>query len=130
MPVIRPPLTVAQILAWADAYRRRTGSWPSAVSGSVPEAPGEKWRNIEQALYVGLRGLPGGDSLAKLLDRRRRRRQHKGPAPHSGRPWTSDEDELVRALPPAEAARRTGRTPAAVYQRRHTLGLRPARHRP
>jgi hypothetical protein len=29
--------------------------------------PDEKWRNIDNALRYGLRGLPGGSSLAKLL---------------------------------------------------------------
>ena len=61
-----------QILAWADAHRDRTGKWPSAASGTVPEAPGEKWREIHQAPRSGFRGLQGGDSLARLLDRRRR----------------------------------------------------------
>jgi hypothetical protein len=37
--------------------------------------------------------------------------------------WTAAEDRLVRALPPAEAAARTGRTMDAVYTRRHDLGL-------
>jgi hypothetical protein len=36
-------------------------------------------------------------------------------------PWTAAEDQLVRTLPPAEAARRTGRTLLAVYARRHIL---------
>jgi hypothetical protein len=40
-----------------------------------------------------------------------------------GQPWTPEEDELVRALPPEEAARRTGRSPRAVYGRRNVLGL-------
>ena len=41
----------------------------------------------------------------------------------NGRPWTPEEDELVRALPPGEAARRTGRSLRAVYDRRYALGL-------
>jgi hypothetical protein len=40
-----------------------------------------------------------------------------------GRPWTPEEDKLVRALPPGEAARRTGRSLRAVYVRRSGLGL-------
>jgi hypothetical protein len=118
----RPPLTVEQILAWADAYHGRTGRWPAAASGPVEGAPGETWANVNAALSDGYRGLPGGDSLARLLDRRRGR----GP----GRfPWTPAEDALVRTLPPVEAAARTGRTLWAVYQRRHQLGVgRP--HRP
>ncbi len=36
-------------------------------SGVVPDSGGEKWRNIDAALRYGLRGLPGGSSLARLL---------------------------------------------------------------
>jgi hypothetical protein len=43
--------------------------------------------------------------------------------PKAGRPWTAEEDECVRELPPAEAAARTGRTPKAVHDRRRKLGL-------
>jgi hypothetical protein len=112
----RPPLTVGQILAWADAHRARTGRWPHARSGPVAGAPGEAWGSINSALYDGHRGLPGGDSLVRLLGRLRGRR-------HGRVPWTPAEDELVWALPPAEAAGRTGRTLTAVYQRRHDLGV-------
>src|SRR5262245_22859972 len=38
-----PPLRRKDILAWADAHRRRTGTWPTAASGPIPEAPGETW---------------------------------------------------------------------------------------
>jgi hypothetical protein len=34
-------LTVEQILAWADAYKARTGRWPTAGSGRVREAARE-----------------------------------------------------------------------------------------
>jgi hypothetical protein len=42
-----------------------------------------------------------------------------------GRPeaWTKAEDALVRRLPAPEVARRTGRSLAAVYNRRHELGV-------
>jgi hypothetical protein len=43
------------------------------------------------------------------------------------RSWTPEEDELLRVLAPAEAARRTRRSLQAVYDRRHALGLPPAR---
>jgi hypothetical protein len=239
------PLTLKQILAWADAFRRRTGQWPSANAGPVSEAPGEKWQIVTdfrsaeigvqgkrtdltstlqdaklpragvsklraiirasavvQRLYdqdllavdvagcawqkkpgsldrdpasirddahetqqtngpggrtdpgVGGRppsahgpvaepvrragggrpggelggcqsgasgrepGLPGGDSLPRLLDR------HRGPGGHGRpRPWTPEEDELMRVLSPPEVARRTGRTLPAVYSRRRRLEL-------
>jgi hypothetical protein len=60
-------LTVAKILALADAHHRRTGQWPRADSGPVTGLPGETWRAFDHALYDGLRGLPGGSSLARLL---------------------------------------------------------------
>jgi hypothetical protein len=41
----------------------------------------------------------------------------------NGRAWTAAEDELVRTLPAAEVARRTGRSLASVYARRRRLGL-------
>jgi hypothetical protein len=67
VPQRRPPLTEAQVLAWADAHRARTGRWPSAQSGAIADAPGETWQAVNRALARGGRGLPGGASLAQLL---------------------------------------------------------------
>jgi hypothetical protein len=69
----RPRLSCGRIRGWASAYRRRTGKWPGVLSGPIPEAPGENWRAVNLALYLGYRGLPGGDSLARLLRRHGRR---------------------------------------------------------
>ena len=66
----RPPLTIRQILAWADNHHTRTGRRPSAGAGPVPGVPHENWKAIDACLRVGLRGLPGGSSLAKLLAQR------------------------------------------------------------
>jgi hypothetical protein len=79
MPRRRARLTLAQILAWSDAYRRRTGRWPTQRAGVVPGTRGLTWVAITQALREGLRGLPGGDTLAALLARER------GAQPASGR---------------------------------------------
>ena len=49
--------------------------------------------------------------------------------PWLGRPWTPEEDALLRRLPAAEVARRTGRSLAAVYSRRRELGLPDGRRR-
>jgi hypothetical protein len=65
------PLTVQQILRWADAFRRRTGGWPRQQSGSVDGVPGLCWRGVDDALRFGYRGLPGGESVARLLARQR-----------------------------------------------------------
>jgi hypothetical protein len=66
-----PPLTVEQVLAWADAHHRATGAWPKMDSGAVARAPGETWHAADAALRAGTRGLPGGSSLAALLAERR-----------------------------------------------------------
>jgi hypothetical protein len=67
----KPKLTVAQVLAWADAHRAHTGRWPTRMSGPVAFAPGETWGALDGALRQGCRALPGGDSLARLLARER-----------------------------------------------------------
>jgi hypothetical protein len=67
----RTILYISQILAWADAYRKRTGSWPNLNSGRITGTLDETWRRVDSALRIGLRGLPGGSSLARLLAERR-----------------------------------------------------------
>jgi len=64
-------LSIRRILQWADAHYRRTGSWPSVLSGQVAASPDETWRRINQALALGYRGMRGGDSLSRLLSRHR-----------------------------------------------------------
>ena len=82
---IKPRLTIKKILELADAHKLRTGKWPisshESSSESVPESPGESWRMISVSLRVGLRGLPGGSSLAKLLERERGVRNRKNLPP-------------------------------------------------
>jgi len=99
-----PPLTVEQILAWADAYRERTGTWPRTESGPIPEAPGEVWCNIDQALRDGGRGQPGGSSLPQLLVALR------GARVHLHEPSLNEEQILAWAQAHRE---RTGRWPVA-----------------
>ncbi|MBI1917005.1 MAG: hypothetical protein HYS12_20035 [Planctomycetes bacterium] len=99
-----PLLTEAEILAWADAYRARTGTWPRTESGSVPEAPGEVWANIDQALRDGGRGQPGGSSLPQLLAARR------GARVYLHEPKLNVEQILAWAQAHRE---RTGRWPVA-----------------
>jgi hypothetical protein len=60
-------LSVDTILDWADAYHRRKRKWPNEASGTVPEAPGESWGKVAQALRVGKRGLSGGTTLGRIL---------------------------------------------------------------
>jgi hypothetical protein len=64
-------LTVRRILRWADQHHARTGQWPCCKPHPIEAAPGENWKAIDTALRLGLRGLPGGSSLPRLLARRR-----------------------------------------------------------
>src|SRR5205085_2453111 len=100
-----PPLTAEQILSWADAYRERHGVWPRTESGTIPEAPGEVWCNIDQALRGGGRGQPGGSSLPQLLAAARGARVHLHEPP-------LHEDEILSWAKAHH--RRTGRWPAAA----------------
>ena len=45
-----PPLTIEQILAWADAHRAATGRWPVGLSGPVAEGSEETWAVVNKAL--------------------------------------------------------------------------------
>jgi hypothetical protein len=66
-----PPLRLKQILAWADAHRRRTRAWPTTEAGPIADAPGETWKAVDMALHFGYRGLKGGITLARFLAQRR-----------------------------------------------------------
>ncbi|MCH7702704.1 MAG: hypothetical protein IID37_13560, partial [Planctomycetes bacterium] len=74
----QPDLSERQILRWADHHFDETGEWPGPRSGPVATAPDEKWRNIDNALRLGMRSMPGGSSLAKLLASDRGRRNLQG----------------------------------------------------
>ena len=52
-----PPLTIPQILAWADLYRAGTADGLQTGPDRSPRAPGETWLAIRCALVEGLRGL-------------------------------------------------------------------------
>jgi hypothetical protein len=106
-----PRYIVHTILAWADAFHRRHGRWPTLRSGAIPEARGESWLKVEGALSKGRRGLPGGSSLARLLERcgrHPRRNRHHHPARHT--PLTI-EQILTWA---DQFYRRNGRWPARL----------------
>jgi hypothetical protein len=77
-PSSLPPLNLKLILRWADAYRKRMGTWPTKESGSIPESNQETWSSVDAALRVGNRGLQKGSSLARLLSEFRDRRNPLG----------------------------------------------------
>jgi hypothetical protein len=112
----KPPLIVAQILAWADAHHARTGAWPDARSGPVEGAPGESWKGLDRDLRDGYRGLPGGDSLLRLL------RRERGIPERPGSPRLGGADRRLAAalraegLTLAEVGRRLGVSKQRVHQ--------------
>lgn len=65
-------LSESLILRWADDFKKRVGYWPTRESAHVDSSRREKWAVIDEALKQGYRGLPGGSSLAKLLEKNRR----------------------------------------------------------
>jgi hypothetical protein len=67
-PLKPGPLGEEQIVRWADRHRQRTGSWPNYTSGAIADALGETWAGIDSGLRYGRPELPGGSSLAKLLE--------------------------------------------------------------
>ena len=67
-------LTIAGILAWADAHHAAHGHWPRSEAKPVEAAPDETWTGIDYDLRIGRRGLSGrGASLGRLLV------EHRGP---------------------------------------------------
>jgi hypothetical protein len=61
------PLTIAEILGWAQRHFDRHGRWPCVSSGVIPNSGGEKWQIIDLALTNTTRGLPGPYTLHKLI---------------------------------------------------------------
>jgi len=64
------PLTVKQILKWADQYYAQHGRRPVRYSGAIPGSL-EKWQAVHDALRYGRRGFSGGSSLAQFLNKHR-----------------------------------------------------------
>jgi hypothetical protein len=95
-------LKIQQILKWADEHRKRTGKWPIALSGMVHGVEGESWAGIQQALYIGGRGMPGGSSLIRLLA------EHRGARNRGDLPALSIEQILRWAK---QHHKRTGEWP-------------------
>lgn len=83
-------------------------------------------QHVREALRRASIGRPMSDQQRRQIGERNLRLGIR--PPKAGRPWTAQEDELLRTLSAAEVARRTGRTLTAVYSRRHDLKL-PDRRR-
>lgn len=62
----RSRLTVEKILEWGEQYFEKHGKPPTRESGKIPETL-DTWKDINNALNGGLRGLEKGDTLFKLF---------------------------------------------------------------
>jgi hypothetical protein len=126
----RSLLTEHQVLAWARAHRRRTGRWPQITDGPVLDAEAdEDWANIDKSLRVGTRGLPGGDSLPHLLNRKLGARNRMAPPRltlDQVRRWALAHEERTGHWPHPQRThpRRAG---GELARRRHGASPGPAR---
>jgi hypothetical protein len=82
--------------------------------------------HVREAIGAAQRGRPLSEETRRKMSAAHKAR---GTLVPGTRLWTPEEDELVRTLPRGEAARRTGRTPQAVTDRRRLLGLPDGRRR-
>ena len=61
----RQAFTKELILEWAKIYQSKNNEWPSAKSEMI-DGVNESWKNIDECLKTGGRGLEGGSSLSQL----------------------------------------------------------------
>ena len=83
-------------------------------------------RRVVEALAAQRRGTRHREESRRRMSEAHRRRGTLVPGTVV---WTGREDALVRSLPAAEAARRTGRMLGAVWKRRRVLGLPDGRRK-
>jgi len=68
---LKPPLTIEDILDWADQHYAQHSAWPTHLSGDI-KGTSETWAGINHALERGHRGLVvSGYTIAKLLQEHR-----------------------------------------------------------
>jgi len=127
-----PKLTEGDRLVRAEAGRSPSGKKALRAMWAKANDP-ERCRKIAEAH----RGRPKPPDVVAALRRANLGKRYSavtrknmsemmkrlGRRPPVGELWKPSQDRLVRTLPPAEAARRTGRTLRAVYHRRCELGI-------
>jgi hypothetical protein len=107
------PLSIPDILRWADSYREANGRWPTKDSGTIVQSPFETWARVDAALRAGTRGLDGGSSLAQLLAQKRGARNIQDLSPLTEAQilaWSDAHHERTGAWPTAKSGRIAGRT--------------------
>jgi hypothetical protein len=106
---------VAQVLAWADAYHRRTGRWPGVLSGPIAGAPSERWAAVTTRRPSGLKQAVETSQLCRS-------------GGVTGSPVAASQTRAVwslLAVPGPDAAHEPRR-----QRRCHGLAPRPSSHKP
>ena len=65
-----PDFTEKQILSWCDKFYEINNRYPNVEDGQIFDT-NETWNGINRSLYRGNRGLSGGSSLVRLLEKER-----------------------------------------------------------
>jgi len=106
------------VAMWAKAKDPARCAKIAAARRGKPRPP----EVIEAMRQANLgRKLPA-EQRAKMSAAHKRRRTMP---PAAGKAFSARELRLIRSLPPADAAKRTGRTLTAVYSQRSRLGSKP-----
>jgi len=74
----RPPLTVEQILDWADEHKARTGEWPTRNAEAIEGTDeNETWANVDAALKKRESRASGGGLACEAISAASRRAEPK-----------------------------------------------------
>lgn len=114
---LEPWARKAQQKAWAKARDPGRRAKIAAARRGKPRPP-----HVIEAMRNARLGKPLSAETRRKMSEAQKRRGSWPPAAR-GRPWTAEEDELVRTLQIGEVAKRTGRTESAVQNRRAKLGV-------
>jgi hypothetical protein len=111
-----PFFTRAQRKAWSKARDPERRAKIAAAKLGKPRPP-----EVVAKIGAANRGTRHTDETRRKMGLAHKRCGSWPPA--AGRPWTKQEDALIRALRPQEVKERTGRTLDAIWSRRRLLGL-------
>jgi len=116
---------------WFGITPQTVSKWRKALGVGLTNAGTHRMRSDHQQAPWARRARAKAHAKARDPERRRKIAEAKRgvprPTPYgwvpNGISWTEAADELVRTLPPAEAAERTGHPLGSVYTRRYELGV-------
>jgi hypothetical protein len=118
------------VFYWFGITPQTVSKWRKALRVGLTNPGTHRLRSDHQQAPWARRARAKAVAQARNPDRRAKiaaaKRGRPRPTPPgwvpNGSAWTEAADELVRTLPPAEAAERTGHPLGSVYTRRYELG--------